>query len=295
MRNNSFVTELLRGEWLLHNPEAYYEYVESLKQKLDLNFTSKYKQEEKSLDILDAFGNPIRSNDGNIEIPKNSIAQVSMRGEIVAYSDWCAMGADEIVAQLYAAQKFENVDATVFRIDSPGGSTKAIDTFREFAKYKTKPIVGLVRDGLSLGYWAAIEVCDYIMLDGNISSRVGSIGVTASFRDNTKALEALGVKIHEIYPPESNYKNKDFMDARDNSDYEGIIKNSLSPLAISFQNAVKEKRPNLKQEDGVLHGAVYFADEALRLGLIDSIGDSRMAIKKANELALSSKVKSTLY
>ena len=55
------------------------------------------------------------------------------------------------------------------------------------------------------------------------------------------------------------------MDARDNSDYEGIIKNSLSPLAISFQNAVKEKRPNLKQEDGVLHGAVYFADEALRL------------------------------
>lgn len=294
MRNNPFVTELLRGEWLLHNPEAYYEFAESLKQKLDLNFVSKYKQEEKSLDILDMFGNPLRANnDGNIDIPKNSIAQVSMRGEIVAYSDWCAMGADEIVAQLYAAQNFENVDATVFRIDSPGGSTKAIDTFREFAKYKTKPIVGLIKDGLSLGYWAAIEVCDYIMLDGNISSRVGSIGVTASFRDNKKALQALGIEIHEIYPPESNFKNKDYMDAR-NGDYKGIIKNSLSPLAIAFQNAVKEKRPKLLLEEGVVNGAVYFADDALRLGLIDGIGDSRMAIQKAKELTLVRNVKNSL-
>lgn len=288
MRNNPFITELLRGEWLLHSPESYYEFAENLRQKMNVNFDSKYKIEDKALDILDSFGNPLRSTDGNsISVPKNSIAQVKMMGEIVAYSDWCAVGADEIVAQLYKAQEMDNVDATVFRIDSPGGSTKAIDAFREFSKYKTKPIVGLVKDGLSLGYWAAIEVCDYIMADGDVSSRFGSIGVVASFRDNTKALEAAGIKIHEIYPPESNHKNKDFMDAR-SGEYGGIIKNSLSPLARMFQGGVIGKRPNLIKEEGVLNGGVYFAKEALRLGLIDGIGDSRMAIQKAKQLALQS-------
>ena len=287
MRNNSIVSELLRGEWLLHNPEAYYEYAESLRNRIPVDFQSTYKLEEKALDILDGFGNPIRSADGNISVPKNSIAQVKMTGEIVAYSDWCAVGADEIVAQLYKAQSLANVDATVFRIDSPGGSTKAIDTFKEFGKYKTKPVVGLVKDALSLGYWAAIEVCDFIMIDGDISSRVGSIGVVASFRDNRVALEKAGIKIHEIYPPESSHKNKDFIDARDD-DYKGIIKNSLSPLAVAFQDAVKGKRPNVSKEDGVLNGAVYFAKDALRLGLIDGIGDSRMAIAKAKELAMKS-------
>jgi protease-4 len=167
--------------------------------------------------------------------------------------------------------------------------------FREFAKYKTKPIVGLVKDALSLGYWAAVECCDYIMMDGNVSSRVGSIGVVASFRDNTKLLEDAGIKIHEIYPPESNFKNKDFADAREGN-YEGLIKNSLSPLAKKFQASVRDNRPNLVEDKsiGVLNGAVFYAEKALELGLIDSIGDTRMAIQKARELALSYAVNKSL-
>ena len=295
MTVNPFISELLRGEWLIHNPEAYYEFAEMLRQKLDVDFKSKYKPEEKALDILDQYGSPLAPDaSGNISVPKNAIAQVKMQGEIMAYSDWCAKGADQIVAELYRAQSLENVDATIFRIDSPGGSTKAIDTFREFARYKTKPVVGLIKDGLSLGYWAAVECCDYLMLDGDISSRVGSIGVVASFRDNTKALEDMGIKIHEIYPPESSHKNKDFMDAKA-GDYKGIIKNSLSPLAKAFQDAVTKARPNLVKEDGVLNGAVYFAKDALRLGLIDGIGDTRMAIEKAKQLGLRAKVQKSLH
>lgn len=293
MRNNSIVSELLRGEWLLHNPEAYYEYAESLRNRIPVDFQSKYNFEEKALEILDSSGNPIRSADGNVTVPKNSIAQVKMIGEIVPYSNWCVSGSDEIVAQLFRAQELSNVDATIFKINSPGGSTQAAEDFREFAKYKTKPVVGLVRDALSLGYLAAMECCDYIMMDGDFSSRVGSIGVVASFRDNRKALKEAGIEIHEIYPPESDFKNKDFIEARD-GDYKGIIKNSLSPLAIAFQDAVKAKRPNIVQEKGVLNGAVYFAKDALRLGLIDGIGDSRMAIAKARELAMSSALNKSL-
>lgn len=288
MKINPFVTELLQGEWLLHNVESYYHVVEALRKRDVIDFQGIKKDDLKSLEILDANGMVLRSKDGNaITIPENSIAKVSMRGEIMAYSDWCAIGADEIIRQLYEAQSYQNVDATVLDFDTPGGSVKAIDMFREFAKYKTKPIVGLVKDALSLGYWTAVEICDYIMMDGNISSRVGSIGVVASFRDNTKMLEDAGIKIHEIYPPESNFKNKDFADAREGK-YEGLIKNSLSPLAKKFQASVRDNRPNLVEDEsiGVLNGAVFFAEKALELGLVDGIGDSRMAIQKAKELSL---------
>jgi len=214
MKYSAVISELLRGEWMIHNPEVYYDYVEGLRNRFDLSFDSKYKPEERALDILDSYGNPIRSKDGNITVPKNSIAQVNLRGEIVPYSDWCVMGADEIVSQLFQAQEMSNVDATVFAINSPGGSTSAADKFKEFGRYKTKPVVGLLKDALSLGYLAAIECCDYLMLDGDFSSRVGSIGIVATLRDNTKALEAAGVKIHEIYPPESDFKNKEIQDAK---------------------------------------------------------------------------------
>lgn len=296
MKTNPFVTELLQGEWLLHNVESYYHILDAIRSRGSIDFQGR-KDEFKSLEILDANGMALRAEKGtSVTIPENSIARVNMMGEIVAYSDWCAVGADEIVRQLYEAQSYQNVDATVMAFDTPGGSVKAIDMFREFAKYKTKPIVGLVKDALSLGYWAAVECCDYIMMDGNISSRVGSIGVVASFRDNTKMLEDAGIKIHEIYPPESNFKNKDFADAKEGK-YEGIIKNSLSPLAQKFQASVKENRPNVVDDKsiGVLNGAVFFADKALELGLVDSIGDTRMAIQKAKELALSYAVNKSLF
>lgn len=293
MSNKAIISEILRGEWLLHNPEQYYELAEQLRNRVNLDFKSNYEIEEKALEILDANGNALRPVNGGISIPENSIAQVKIQGEILPYSDMCVSGSDEIVEQLFKAQELSNVDATILNINSPGGSTQAGDDFRYFKKYKTKPVVGLVKDALSLGYLAAVECCDYIMMDGDFSSRVGSIGVVATMRDNRKALKEAGIEIIEIYPPESNFKNKDYIDARDGNTA-GIIKNSLSPLAVAFQNLVISSRPNLIQEPGVLNGAVYFAKDALRLGLVDGIGDKRMAIQKARELVLSYAVNKSL-
>jgi protease-4 len=293
MKHNPFITEILRGEWLIHEPEVYYELAENFRKTGVFNFKNNPEDIDLSaFSILDDFGTAMRV-DEKMTVPRNSIAQISLRGEIAAYSDWCIQGADQIVENLFKAQENSNVDATVFRIDTPGGSVKAGDNFSEFGRYKKKPVVGLVKDALSLGYLAAIECCDYIMMDGDFSSRVGSIGVVATLRDNTKMLEEAGIKVHEIYPPESNHKNKDIQEAK-KGEYSGIIKNSLSPLAKGFQNRAIELRTNLIQEEGVLNGAVYFAKDAVRLGLADGIGDIRKAIEKARELALKASVENSL-
>lgn len=288
MKTNRNLSELFRGEWLIHNPEMYLTLIHTLLKDKKFSFTSNYEVNEQMLNFYDK-NNKLIGVDSNGMVTENSIASVTLRGEIFPYSDWCTIGAEDIVNQLYQAQEMKNVDATIFEINSPGGSTQGADFFSEFKRNKTKPVVGLVKDALSLGYLAAVECCDYIIADGNLSPRIGSIGVVATLVDNRKYLETIGIEVKEFYPPESKDKNKDIIDALDGKP-EGLFKNSLSPLAVIFQNIVIDGRPNLKQEDGVLNGKVYMADEALRLGLIDGIGDRRTAIAKARELALKNSI-----
>jgi protease-4 len=296
MKFNPILSEIFRGQWLLdHNSiENYYPIIEGLYNGKKLTFDSKYTPEPLALEILDERGVPIRTSAGQpLQVPSNSIAQVKMIGEIARYGDWCVTGADEIVAQLAAAQSLNSVDATILKIDGPGGTVKAIGPFKEFAKIKTKPIIGLVEDALSLHYWAAVELCDYIIAANDVSARFGSVGVVCSFRDNQEAMEKMGIKFHEIYPDESNHKNDVYTLARQGK-YELIKAEQLSPMAQKFQAGVRDNRPNLKEEVGVLTGKTFFADKALEYGMIDAIGGMDLAMEKARQFADQYKIKSLI-
>ena len=297
MKVNPFLSEIFRGHWLLdHNSiENYYPIIEGLYNGKKMQFDSKYQPEPSALQILDDRGNPLRSTSGQpLQVPENSIAQVKMIGEIARYGDWCITGADEVVEQLDAAQSLSNVDATIFKIDGPGGTVKAIGPFQDFAKNrKRKPIIGLVEDALSLHYWTAVSVCDYIIAANDVSARFGSVGVVCSFRDNQEALEKLGIKFHEIYPDESEHKNDVYKLARQGK-YELIKTEQLSPMALKFQAGVRAGRPNLKEEIGVLTGKTFYADKALGLGMIDAIGGVDLAMEKARQFADQYKIKSLI-
>ncbi len=296
MKISPFLSELMRGQWLLdvNSIEGYYPMIVALQSGKKITFQSKYEQAPSLLDILDDRGNPIRSKSGEVlEIPKNSIAMVNMIGEVVRYGDWCAIGVDEIVQELRIADSLENVDAIIFRIDGPGGTVKAIGPLLDFARTKSKPIVGLADDALSLHYWALAGVCDYLIADNDVSARFGSVGVVSSFRDDRKALEKLGVEFHEIYPDESEHKNQAFTLARQGK-YDMIKSEHLAPLAIKFQQSIRANRPNLKEEVGVLTGKTFYADKALGLGMIDDIGGLDLAMTVARRLADQQQMKSLI-
>jgi protease IV len=281
MKVNRLISEILKGEWLMdvHNIEGYAPIVKKLMagESLELN-----RDPKSLLNFVDTQGKPLPANDeGVVIVPQGSIAIVKMIGEVIKYGDYCVYGADEIVAALTQAQNMKNVIATILVIDGPGGAVSAIGPFMEFAKnVKSKPIIGLCDQALSLHYWAAVELCDYIMADNNVSARFGSVGVVLTFADNRKELEAKGYKFHEIYPAESEHKNLSFTLAREGK-YEMIREEFLSPLAKKFQERVRANRPNIKEEVGVLSGKTYFAEEALRLNMIDGIGGIDKAIRQA--------------
>lgn len=286
MKGNRLISEILKGEWLLdcHNIESYLPLVDRILAGEKINPSTEPKS---ILSYIDSNGKKLTPNsEGNLIVPEGSIAIVSMIGEVVKYGDYCIYGADEIVDALTAAEKNKNVIATIFKIDGPGGSVSAIGLFQEFAKnVKTKPIVGLCDSALSLHYWTAIEVCDHIMADNNVSARFGSIGVVLTFADNRKALEEKGYKIHEIYPEESKHKNLAFKLAREGK-YDLIKEELLAPLALKFQSRVRAKMPNIKEsETGVLTGKTFYAEEALTNNMIHSIGGMQKAIMQATILS----------
>jgi protease-4 len=103
-----------------------------------------------------------------------------------------------------------------------------------------------------------------------------------SFADMQPYYEAQGVVFHEIYATKSTDKNKDINEVIDGK-YDNYIKNTLDPINEQFHASVKSNRPDLKKE--VLTGKLYFANDAIGMGLIDEIGSMDYAIEEASRIA----------
>ncbi|OIQ22033.1 MAG: hypothetical protein BM557_01250 [Flavobacterium sp. MedPE-SWcel] len=284
MKVNPMLMELARGEWLMDvntlstwSPIAY-----KILSGEDFSIDSSTASIMTVVDSKGVMHHP--DKDGHIETPKGSVAIINMIGPILKYGDWCAYGADDIVNALKAADNNPNIKGTVFIVDGPGGAVSAIGPFIEFAKTKTKPVIGLADEAFSLHYWALCAVSDYKMADNNVSAGFGSVGVVASYLDNREHLEKLGFKFHDIYPDESKHKNEAVKLALEGK-YDLIKKEHLSPVAIKFQDAVRAACPSLKEATGVLTGKTFSADKALEYGMIDGIGSLDKAIEKIHVLS----------
>jgi len=286
MKVNPLLRDLFVGEWLLdvHWLFNAAPLVSNLLKGLPVNLPESTNASG-ILTVYDENGTRLKEDrDGNMNIPEGSIAKVDMKGAVIKYGDYCTYGADEIVTALQKAEDNKNIKAILFDIDGPGGAVSAIGPFLQFAKTKTKPVIGIADACMSLHYWTAVSVCDYLMADNDVSARFGSVGVVSSFMDAKAHWEEKGYKFHEIYPDESEHKNLAFREALEGN-YDKIKSEHLAPIAQKFQAAVKSNRPGLKEETGVLTGATFDADKALGLGMIDGIGGFKKAMDMAHVLS----------
>ncbi len=282
MKVNRLLSEIIKGQWLLDSQfvDSAAPYVHSFLTNGTLALPE-FSQEAPEIKMMDGSGNILAEGD---QKKQDKIAIVSMVGPIHKYGDCCSLGAIEIVQLLDKANNDETVKGIVFFIDGPGGAVSAINSFIEFSTRKKKPIVVLSDTACSLHYWAACAVADHIMGENTVSGRFGSVGVVCSFVDTKAHWEEKGYKFHEIYPVESSEKNKVFQLAMEGK-YDRIKEEQLSPLAQKFQAAVREARPNIKEDAGQLTGATFSTEKALEDGMIDSIGNMQKAIEMVNVLA----------
>lgn len=301
--------QILKGKWFIH-----YSYALSLGVLLDDLLSGKQMTGQRDWNqaqtvdlsgVSDRAKFPVMAGTslGSVSIfesfdeaPEGSVAIIPLMNVMIKHGTMCEYGTEEIAAAMLQAAGSKNIDAILLDIDSGGGSVDSIppmlDAIEKIHTMYNKPVVAWADLCASAAYYVAAH-CDRIIAGNNLSSEFGSIGVMMQFADMRPRYEAQGIKFHKIYAPESNYKNLPFELALEGK-YDMIKEEELSPLARTFQEAVKTKRGSkLKLEvEGLLNGRMFYASngrdsslDAKAVGLIDEIGSLERAIMMAQSLA----------
>lgn len=214
------------------------------------------------------------------------IAVVNMLGPILKHSQYCGpMGTKDIANSLINMCNQPNVIGAIILAETGGGQTSGVKPLADAIKSIDKPVICFTEDLLASAGYAIGSYCDEIWCSSKMDI-VGSIGAMITIADMKSALEAKGIKIHEIYATASTHKNNEFKAALE-GDYKPIIKNLLDPVNENMHAEIRANRGEKlgKKSEKVFTGEIYQASEALELGLIDTIGSFNECLQRVSQLA----------
>lgn len=239
--------------------------------------------------FVSAAGNTV-SGWQHSKAEKDSVAVMRLKGPVLKDSQFCGpTGTMDYAGMFNQMADNPNIIGCVLRMESGGGAAYAVKPLADAMSSFPKPVLVLAEDVMASAAYYIASYADEIMAD-NPKSIIGSIGTMISFADIKPALEKKGVVFHEIYASQSTEKNKMHQEALDGN-YKPIISKWLDPLNEDFINHVKTNRQG-KIDTGkntVFNGDTFFATEAKKLGMIDSMGTLPDAIARVREMAKSPK------
>lgn len=285
MSFNHTISAVLRGRWLIDKgwAEAHLPLVLSLLEGKPVSFVERTGdgEFEQPYAINPATGDKFDWRDGrNANIPPGSVGVIPITGPITKYDGFCGEpGAISHATGLLQMKKRSNIGSVVLHVDTPGGEARAMDSFSSTLKNFGKPVLSLV-DGMAAsgGMWL-VSLTNEVYA-ANKMSEVGSVGAYTMLADFKGMYEKEGIKLHEIYAPQSTDKNKDYRDAI-NGDY-GMVEEDLKTLVDEFISTVKTGRPGaVANEEKWNTGKMFFAQDAQRIGLIDGIKSFDQVVSKA--------------
>lgn len=290
MAFSSLYSAVCRGKWFIsfRDVEANLILVDKL---LERGITKEDAEKRSDVEpipvLLSTGGKEAKSGNGFADAPKDSTAIIPIHGTLLKYGTYCSYGTTELADILRQAAESSNISSVLLDIDSGGGSVDAIAPLVDaiqYAQSKGKSVVAHCDLCASAAYYIA-SYCDEIIASNQISSEFGSIGVMMSFPDYAKYYEREGVKVHTIYSSLSDYKNAPFEMAKEGK-YDMIREEELDPLARDFQENVKANRGNKLKSDttGLIRGRMFYAKDAISVGLADAIGTLDFAIQRAREI-----------
>lgn len=205
-----------------------------------------------------------------------SVAVIEVKGVIA--------DSEEIIRQIKEYKENDNVAAVVLRINSPGGSAAAsqeiYEELRKLAKEKIL-VVSMADVAASGGYYIAVAA-DFIY--ANPATTTGSIGVIAETLNFEDALNHLGIK--GVVIKSGKFKDT-FSPLRPMTEEERVfLQEYIDNIFHQFVKDVAEGRKLPESEViKIADGRILTGEQALKLKLIDGLGNMEDAIDKAAELA----------
>lgn len=213
---------------------------------------------------------------------KDRIAVIYAEGEIKqGKSSPGIIGSESLSETIRKVRKMSRVKAIVFRVNSPGGDADASEFIRrelELASEKMPIIVSMGNVAASGGYWISTPGKYIFAQDATITGSIGVFGIIPNLQKflNNK----LGITFDEV----QTNKNADFIDVtKPMSPYQkAVMDNQIKRIYSNFTELVaKSRKLDTKYVDSIARGRVWAGSDAIKIGLIDSIGGLERAIATA--------------
>ncbi len=192
---------------------------------------------------------------------------------------------NEVLVRLDKAADDPEVRAIVLRINSPGGTVAATEALAgELDRVRAiKPIVASMSEvAASGGYYAALATDRIVAQPTSIT---GSIGVVLPTVNVSQGMARLGIQARAI----TSGPNKTLaspLEPMDETHY-AILQSLVDDMYAAFRSRVATSRGLADDHtlDPLTDGRVFTGAQALDAGLVDALGDVRVAFAEAKALA----------
>jgi protease-4 len=203
------------------------------------------------------------------------------------FAEGRGFASDTVAEALYAAGKDPEVEAIVFRVNSPGGSATASDQIwravQEVREAFDKPVVVSMADYAASGGYYVSAGADWIV--ANPSTITGSIGIFGGKFGISGALDEIGINAEAIEVGGSFTGAFTTTEPFTEGQREAITQ-WLQRGYDRFVSLVADGRGLAVEEvDARARGRVWSGQHALEQGLVDELGGIMTAIAKARSLA----------
>jgi protease-4 len=266
-----------------------YKLVDGLKYKDELLDELKERLKIKKTDDINAveIAEYTKSTDEDIKsVSSNSIAVVYASGDIAGGTgDDNSIGSETISKALRKVRLNKKIKAVVLRVNSPGGSSLASDViWREvMLTKKVKPIIVSMGDVAASGGYYIACAADSIFAQPNTIT--GSIGIFAILPNMQKLFnDKLGVTFDGV-------KTGKFADLGNTSrpltpEERAILQSEINHGYDDFTKAVAAGRHKTQAYiNSIGQGRVWTGAQAVKIGLVDRLGNIDDAIKSAAKKA----------
>lgn len=233
----------------------------------------------------------IKAEDESLSSPlskKDYVGIVPIYGVIYqdSSSSFVEKGSQLISTRIKKMAEDKKVKAIVLDINSPGGSVGAVQeiysTIMKARKETKKPFVARFGEVSASGGYYIAAACDKIIAHpGTIT---GSIGVIFSVSNIEGLFKKIGVRSEPI--KSGKFKDIGSMTREMSKEEKDLLQAMISDSYEAFLNAVSQGR-NMDREKlkDLADGRIFTGNQALKVGLIDKLGDLQDAIDEAGIMA----------
>jgi len=210
---------------------------------------------------------------GNVVVGRG---RVNSRGSPV-------MASDTVADAIEAAADDPDIDAIIFRIDSPGGSVLAADIIwraLEVAKQSEKPLIASFSNvAASGGYYVAAGADTILASPGSVTGSIGVFALRPVFKG---LLDKLDINVERLM--RGAHADLLLTSQPLSPETAAIVDREIEAIYRLFLERVADGRGlDLQTVDRIAQGRVWTGEQALERGLIDGLGGLNEAVLRGKQ------------